>query len=201
MDASVQDEAGEVELRPSRVHGAGVGVFIRHNSPAGRVVLRDHCLVAKCIEGGVSTAWGLTLQLMLIQQATGSLPDWVAQLHINEPFAARQLQDPADRRLLMRLARGQDEAAVRRAFGYAVTNHFANAGVAWLGPLSSRFNHGPLLVGNNTPVPRMLPATPELAIRLGVRPGAPIGAIEWILTQDASAGEELTLIYPIGYTF
>ena len=165
LDGNAAQGEAAVEVRPSRVPGAGLGLFLRHDSRAGRVVLREHCLVAKCIhsEGGVSMAWGLTLQLMLIQQATGSLPDWVAQLHINEPFASRQLQDPADKRMLMRLARGRDEAAVRRAFGIAVTNHFANAGVAWLGPLSSRFNHGPLLVANNTPVPRMVPATPELA--------------------------------------
>jgi len=197
---AAQGEAA-VEIRPSRLRGAGLGLFLRHNSLTGRVVLREHVLVATCIhsEGGVSTAWGLTLMLLLHEQATGSLPGWVLQLYHNEPFASRQLQDPADGRMLTRFARGRDEAAVRRAFGIAVTNHFANGGFAWLCPLGSRINHGPRLVANNSPVPRMVPATPELAIRLGVRPGAPVGVIEWVVTKDASANEELTFPYLDGY--
>ena len=128
----------------------------------------------------------------------------MARLHHNEPFAARQLEDPGDRRLLAWLVREsrRDEAAVRLAFGIAVTNHFASAEVAWLGPLSSRFNHGPLRVGNTTPGPRLVPGTPELAGRLGVRLGVSgprVGVLEWVLVRDTAAGQELTLPYPDGY--
>jgi hypothetical protein len=205
MDASGQDEAREVEIRPSRVLGAGLGIFLRRDLPAGRVVLREHVLVAPDTELGVSTAWGLTLALLLHQQATGSLPDWVAALHDNEPFASRQLQDTGDRRMLARLARGRGEVVVRKTFNLVVTNHFAHGGVAWLGPLSSRFNHGPQLVGNPTPGPRLVPKASDLAGlagRLGVLavPGLDFGVLEWVLTEDASAGQELTFPYGEGYS-
>jgi len=49
-------EAGEVEIRASRMLGAGLGAFLRHNLPAGQVVLREHVLVAQNVGAHICAA-------------------------------------------------------------------------------------------------------------------------------------------------
>ena len=194
-----------VKVLPSTIPNAGMGLFTTRPIKSKEIVFEECVIVAPTIffsrcgdqtvpVCGVSTAWGLVLDLLMKEENQEPIPAWVYKLSSCQALLRDALSNPKDEILASGMAtrfRGKSITHPLVMFAKILSNHFANDQHAWIGELSCMMNHS--ASGNVANV--MNKDKTREASTMGTYVAATNTSM-FVATRNIKAGEEL--VFPYG---